>query len=93
MRCYFHLSSRHESISDDTGIEVAGLVEMQRQVVQAIEEFRQEAGLDEEDWRDWQLNVVDEAGNLLMAIQLDMLTAEANLHDSGSGLFIAKMLR
>ncbi|QRM33199.1 hypothetical protein JO965_28385 (plasmid) [Microvirga sp. VF16] len=61
-------------------------------MMQTIEELRQGVGFDEEDWRDWQLNVVDEAGNLLMAIQLDMLPAEANLHDGGSARVVTRML-
>jgi chemotaxis protein CheY-P-specific phosphatase CheC len=70
MRCFFHLVSTYESIIDETGIEVANLVAMQRQVAQAIQELRQTTDHDEANWRDWQLNVVDEAGNLRVSIPL-----------------------
>jgi hypothetical protein len=72
MRCYFHLVSQHESILDDAGMDVADLDAMHHQVAQAIQELRQDADHDEANWRDWQLNVVDEAGNLLISIPLGL---------------------
>jgi hypothetical protein len=38
MRCYFHLVNGHESIPDDTGIEVSGLTTAQDMALQAIED-------------------------------------------------------
>ncbi|KLK91439.1 hypothetical protein AA309_20315 [Microvirga vignae] len=72
MRCFFHLVSTHESILDDTGIEFADLAAMQHEAARAIYELRQDDHNYEANWRDWQLNVVDEAGTLLMSVRLDM---------------------
>ncbi|QRM32617.1 hypothetical protein [Microvirga sp. VF16] len=55
---------------DDSGLEVADLGAMHEQIARAIHKIRQDDHHNEEDWRDWQLNVVDEAGNLLVTIPL-----------------------
>jgi hypothetical protein len=71
MRYYFHLASRHESIVDDSGFEVVDADAVHHQVAQAVQELRQGADHDEADWRDWQLDVVDETGRLFISILLD----------------------
>ncbi|WP_404295149.1 DUF6894 family protein (plasmid) [Microvirga sp. RSM25] len=72
MRCFFHLVSTHDQILDDTGLEVMDLDAMHQQIARAIHEHRQDDHHNEEDWRDWQLDVVDESGNLLVSMPLGM---------------------
>ncbi|WP_442931630.1 DUF6894 family protein [Microvirga sp. CF3062] len=61
----------HERILDETGIEVSDLEAAHYQAIKAIQELRQEGEDEEVDWRGWQLEVTDAAGNVLLAIPLD----------------------
>ncbi|MBL0405854.1 hypothetical protein JKG68_17985 [Microvirga aerilata] len=70
MHCYFHLVHAHERILDETGIEVSNLEAAHYQALKAIQELREETEAGEIDWRDWHLEVVDEAGNILLSIPL-----------------------
>ncbi|WP_371826962.1 hypothetical protein [Microvirga sp. VF16] len=70
MRCFFHLASTHDQILDNCGLEVADLDALHHQVARTIHEVRQDDAHCEENWRDWQLNVVDEAGSLLISVPL-----------------------
>jgi len=72
MRCYFHLVSQHECLRDDEGIEVSDIETARRQALQAIHELRQESDDFEEEWRDWQLDIADSEGNVLLSIPLIM---------------------
>jgi hypothetical protein len=71
MRCYFHLVNGHGFIPDETGLDVPGLETVQHQALNAIQELRQEAGQEAEEWRDWRLNVVDASGRVLLSLRLD----------------------
>lgn len=71
MHCFFHLVHTHERILDETGIEVSDLEAAHYQAIKAIQELRQEGEDEEVDWRGWQLEVTDAAGNVLLAIPLD----------------------
>ena len=71
MRCYFHLVNSHEAITDDTGIEVSDLTTMQAQALQAIHEIRGEAIQAGALWHGWRLDVVDQAGSVLLSIPLE----------------------
>lgn len=71
MHCYFHLVHTHERIQDEAGIEVSDLEAAHYQALKAIQELRQEGEAEDVDWRDWQLEVTDEAGNILLSIPLD----------------------
>ena len=72
MRCYFHLVSQHECLRDDEGIDVSDIETARRQALQAIHELRQESDDFEEDWRDWQLDIADSEGHVLLSIPLIM---------------------
>ena len=71
MRCYFHLVNSHESIPDDTGIEVSDLTTAQDMALQAIEDIREEAIQQGASWHGWRLDIVDRSGRVLLSIPLD----------------------
>jgi hypothetical protein len=71
MRCYFHLVETHETIPDDTGIEVPDVETARRIALNTIQEMRQESEHASEDWRGWQLNIVDSEGRILLSLPLD----------------------
>ena len=70
MRCYFHLVNCHETILDDTGIEVSDLEVAKAEARKAIAELRQEEDETGEDWSGWRLNIVCPEGSLLHSIEL-----------------------
>jgi hypothetical protein len=71
MRCYFHLVNGHESIPDDTGIEVSDLMTAQDMALRAIEDIREEAIQLGASWQGWRLDIVDRSGRVLLSISLD----------------------
>ena len=71
MHCFFHLVNTHDRILDEAGVEVSDLEAAHYQALKAIQELRQEGEADEVDWSDWQLEVTDAAGNVLLSIPLD----------------------
>jgi hypothetical protein len=71
MRCYFHLVNSHESIPDDTGIEVSDLTTAQDMALQAIEDIQVEAIQQGASWQGWRLDIVDRSGRVLLSIPLD----------------------
>jgi len=71
MRCYFHLLNGHDTILDDTGLEVSNLEAMQCYAFQAISELREEASQISAEWQGWRLDVVDPAGHVLLSVPLE----------------------
>jgi hypothetical protein len=71
MRCYFHLVNCHETIADDTGVEIADLSKAHEAALQAIEDIRAEAIQLGASWQGWRLDVADPAGNVLLSIPLE----------------------
>jgi hypothetical protein len=71
MRCYFHLMNGHESIPDDTGIEVSDLTTAQDMALQAIEDIQEEAIEQGASWQGWRFDIVDPSGRVLLSIPLD----------------------
>jgi len=71
MRCYSHLVNGHESIPDDTGIEVSDLTTAQDMALQAIEDIREEAIQQGTSWQGWRLDIVDRSSRVLLSIPLD----------------------
>ncbi|NNM74070.1 DUF6894 family protein [Enterovirga aerilata] len=58
VRCYFHLFSAEEDISDEHGAEVASLDEARSQALRAIQELaREQPGL-KSDWEGWGMRIV-----------------------------------
>ena len=72
MRCYFHLVNCHETILDDTGIEVSDLEVAKAEARKAIAELRQEDDEASENWSGWRLNIVSPEGNLLHSEDLNV---------------------
>ena len=71
MHCYFHLVNSHETIRDDTGVEVSDLATAQEFALQAIDDIREEAIQAGASWQGWRLDVVCPAGNVLLSIPLE----------------------
>ena len=71
MRCYFHLVNSHEQILDEEGLEVLNLETMECFALQALHEIREEAIQLGASWQGWRLEVVDQAGRVLLTIPLD----------------------
>jgi hypothetical protein len=71
MRCYFHLVNGHETIPDDTGVEVSNLAKAQVFALHAIEDIREEAIQAGASWQGWRLDVVDPSGSVLLSIPLE----------------------
>jgi hypothetical protein len=71
MRCYFHLVNSHETVPDDTGIEVSDLAMAQHLALEAIDEIREEAIQADASWQGWRLDVVCPAGSVLLSIPLE----------------------
>ncbi|MFC4171384.1 DUF6894 family protein [Microvirga sp. GCM10011540] len=72
MRFYFHLVNLHERILDDAGVEVSDIQSARQQALKAIYELRQEAELSIDDWKGWQLEIVDTEGNIITVLPLDV---------------------
>jgi hypothetical protein len=71
MRCYFHLVNSHETIPDDTGLEVSDLKAVHYHARQAIHELRQAVDHISQEWQDWRLDVADPCGRVLLSFLLD----------------------
>jgi hypothetical protein len=61
----------HESILDDTGIEVSDLAMAEDMALQAIDDIREEAIQLGASWHGWRLDIVDPAGQTLASIPLE----------------------
>jgi hypothetical protein len=70
MRCFFHLVNGHETILDDTGVEVADLETAKVQARKAIAELQQDDEDALEDWSGWRLDIVCLEGSLLHSLDL-----------------------
>ena len=73
MRCYFHLVNHHETILDESGVEVPNLETARSEAFKAIGELRREAGGEIEEWSGWRLDIVCPEGNLLCSLPLDVV--------------------
>lgn len=73
MRCYFHLVNCHETIADDTGVEIADLAKAHETALQAIEDIRAEAIQLGASWQGWRLDVADPSGHVLLSIPLETI--------------------
>ncbi|PVE20205.1 hypothetical protein DC522_33725 [Microvirga sp. KLBC 81] len=70
MRCFFHLMNGHETIPDDTGVEVPDLETARAEAQRAISELRQEHEGAIDDWAGWRLDIVSPRGTLLHSLPL-----------------------
>ncbi len=71
MRCYFHLVNSHETIPDDTGLEVSDLEAVHYYALQAILDLRQAGDHVSQEWQDWRLDVADLSGRVLLSLPLE----------------------
>ena len=71
MRFYFNLICDDETMIDDEGVEVRDIEHARVQALKAITELRQEAGTDLAEWSRWRLEAVNEAGEVVFALQLN----------------------
>ncbi|KLK93680.1 hypothetical protein AA309_07445 [Microvirga vignae] len=70
MRCFFHLVNGHETILDDTGVEVPDLETAKAEAQKAISELQQEYDGVIDDWIGWRLDIVCPEGTLLYSFLL-----------------------
>jgi hypothetical protein len=70
MRYYFHLINGKQSIADAEGVELCNVSTIEREVSDAVEKFRVEAGSSAARWAGWRLKVVDAAGNEILTRDL-----------------------
>jgi hypothetical protein len=70
-RYYFHLADQRETIPDDEGIEITGMAEAYKLVLQTVEELRAESPSMAAEWRGWELEVADASGVVVFSISLD----------------------
>ncbi len=70
MRCFFHLVNGHDTLLDDTGVELFNLEIAKDQARKAIGELQQEDDGAAADWRGWRLDIVCPEGNLLHSLPL-----------------------
>lgn len=68
MRYYFHLSTGREIVLDDCGLERSDLDEVRIEVMQAIEELRDENPF--ANWDGWRFDVTDATGSRLFSVFL-----------------------
>jgi hypothetical protein len=71
MHCYFHLVSDHETVPDETGIEVPNLEAARDWAIEVIQEVSPEAGSSHDNWTGWSVMITDAAGTVLCTISLD----------------------
>jgi len=70
MLCFFHLTDGQEVIADEKGMMVRDLDQARTQAMLAVNEFCAEADDQSDEWGNWRLEVVNEAGETLFAIPL-----------------------
>jgi hypothetical protein len=71
MRYFFHLVNASEIIRDEEGLELPDPEEARAAALSEIEELRREDSVTVEEWRGWQLNVVDDSGASVFSIALN----------------------
>ncbi len=70
MRCFYHLVNGHDTLLDDTGIEVSDLEVAKDHARLAIGELQQEDNGAAADWRGGRLDIVCPEGSLLHSLPL-----------------------
>ncbi len=73
MRCYFHLRCGDEEILDEVGIEAVSIDEARAEALKAAAELRRENAALQNQWNGWQLQIVNEAGDVLSVIALNAI--------------------
>jgi hypothetical protein len=70
MRLFFHLVSKHESIPDLEGVEVADAYEAQAVALEMLEELRTDRST-ARNMSGWTLRVTDATGSVVFTLDLD----------------------
>jgi hypothetical protein len=70
MRFYFHFRGETHDILDDEGVESDDAGSVRTEALAAVAEFQAEAGMPQDGWRGWFLEVVDAAGARIAVIPL-----------------------
>ncbi|HEX2134764.1 MAG TPA: hypothetical protein VHG30_02505 [Microvirga sp.] len=73
MRLFFHLVSKHVTLPDPEGIEVADLRQARAQVLQYVREIQDGDPSGTVDMRDWTFLVTDAAGTVVFSLKLENL--------------------
>jgi len=71
MHCYFHPVSCHEVIPDEIGIEILDLDVACMEALKTVPELREEIRRSGRNWWEWQIDVTDASGTVLVSIRLD----------------------
>ncbi len=71
MRLYFHLRTHQYTLPDVYGVEVSDVDEAWRVALEMIRTLRQEDPSAAQNWSGWKVSVVDAAGTVAFAIDLD----------------------
>ena len=71
MRYFFNLLHARGAILDEKGVEVDDSSQIRSEAIRAIEELRRTDPSIAEDWKDWRLEVTDEAGTIILSVHLD----------------------
>ena len=74
-RYYFNLTDGDTMIRDEEGIEASSVQAAVVSAMEAVEELRAQDPLNSDEWRGWQLEIVDATGQALQVIPLDALSA------------------
>jgi hypothetical protein len=69
-RLYFNLIRTDDAIPDREGVEVDDVRHAKATAVAMVDELRQEDTSAAQEWSGWMLNVSDDAGRVLFAIDL-----------------------
>jgi hypothetical protein len=77
VRIYFHLTGAQVVVRDFEGVEVSDLHDALARARRTIKhkQLRQEDPSAAQDWAGWRLEVADAAGQVLVSLDLDSLTA------------------
>ncbi|MCB8821057.1 DUF6894 family protein [Microvirga rosea] len=70
VRYFFNLTNGQDAIRDEEGMEVSDVQSALASAMEAIEELRAADPSYSQDWRGWNLEVVDAAGRLIQRFPL-----------------------
>jgi hypothetical protein len=71
-RLYFNLIRTDDAIPDREGVEVDDVRHAKATAVAMVDELRQEDTSAAQEWSGWMLNVSDDAGRVVFAIDLTL---------------------
>ncbi len=85
-RYYFHFVDGRDTIPDHDGVEVADLAEVCVETIKAVYEFRRDYPTAAPDWTDWQIEVTDALGAVVLTLDLSALACgQVEVTDASGG--------